>query len=250
MDIEEKKYFIIQNLKSDIIYTLNSHFKNEPLVNSTNKLYADTYLLLLKEIQILYKDSKKLSMPTCEHIFKCGSRKGSRCTTSVKIPGNFCYKHKVKTIPDQEIEELPLESKSVAQERSDSAKHRAEGDSAKAQERSDSAKAQERSDSAKAQERSDKKEIICSIRKNNFNNFVFKNTGLIFKNQKEKFIVAKEGLKGEWLPLSENDIEICKENHLRYKIIDFTKTSTASNAEIVKSLFKLPFENNKEEEKN
>jgi len=189
-------------------------------------------------------------MPTCEHIFKCGSRKGSRCTTSVKIPGNFCYKHKVKTIPDQEIEELPLESKSVAQERSDSAKHRAEGDSAKAQERSDSAKAQERSDSAKAQERSDKKEIICSIRKNNFNNFVFKNTGLIFKNQKEKFIVAKEGLKGEWLPLSENDIEICKENHLRYKIIDFTKTSTASNAEIVKSLFKLPFENNKEEEKN
>jgi len=223
MDIEEKKYFIIQNLKSDIIYTLNSHFKNEPLVNSTNKLYADTYLLLLKEIQILYKDSKKLSMPTCEHIFKCGSRKGSRCTTSVKIPGNFCYKHKVKTIPDQEIEELPLESKSVAQERSDSAKHRAEGD---------------------------KKEIICSIRKNNFNNFVFKNTGLIFKNQKEKFIVAKEGLKGEWLPLSENDIEICKENHLRYKIIDFTKTSTASNAEIVKSLFKLPFENNKEEEKN
>ena len=226
MDIEEKKYFIIQNLKSDIIYTLNSHFKNEPLVNSTNKLYADTYLLLLKEIQILYKDSKKLSMPTCEHIFKCGSRKGSRCTTSVKIPGNFCYKHKVKTIPDQEIEELPLtkDSKSVA-----SAMHGVNGD-------------KEQSD------KSDKKEIICSIRKNNFNNFVFKNTGLIFKSQKEKFIVAKEGLKGEWLPLSDNDIETCKENHLRYKIIDFTKTSTGSNTEIVKSLFKLPFEKNKEED--
>jgi hypothetical protein len=238
MDIEEKKYFIIQNLKSDIIYTLNSHFKNEPLTNSTNKLYSDTYLLLLKEIQFLYKDSKRLSMPTCEHIFKSGSRKGSKCTTLVKISGNFCSKHKVKDIKNEEIEELPIlkDSKIVDsamhgdesdKERSDSATHRAEGD----------------------KERSDKKEIICSIRKNNFNNFVFKNTRLIFKSQKEKFIVAKEGIKGEWLPLSEDDIETCKENHLRYKIIDFTKTtSPGSNAEIVKSLFKLPFENNKEEE--
>jgi len=225
MDIEEKKYFIIQNLKSDIIYTLNSHFKNESLSNSTNKLYCDTYLLLLKEIQFLYKDSKKLSMPTCEHIFKSGSRKGSKCTTLVKISGNFCSKHKLK-ISGQEIEELPILKDSKSEF---SAKHRAISD-------------KEQSD------KSDKKEIICSIRKNNFNNFVFKNTGLIFKSQKEKFIVAKEGLKGEWLPLSDNDIETCKENHLRYKIIDFTKTSTGSNTEIVKSLFKLPFENNKEED--
>ena len=124
MDIEEKKYFIIQNLKSDIIYTLNSHFKNESLSNSTNKLYCDTYLLLLKEIQFLYKDSKKLSMPTCEHIFKSGSRKGSKCTTLVKISGNFCSKHKLK-ISDQEIEELPILKDSKSEF---SAKHRAISD--------------------------------------------------------------------------------------------------------------------------
>ena len=202
MDIEEKKYFIIQNLKSHIHYTLNTHFKNE---DDPYKLFSDTYLLLLKEINKSYKEYKKLSMPTCEHIFKTGSRKGSKCTTSVKEGLKLCSKHKPKVLED-DIEELPLESKEKS------------------------------------------KETIYAIRKNNFNNFVFKNTRLIFKGQKEKYIVAKEGLKGEWLPLTDEDIETCKENHLRYKIIDFTKTSTGSNTEIVKSLFKLPFEKNKEED--
>ncbi len=204
MDIQEKKYFIIQNLKSEIHYTLNTHFKNE---DEPYKLYSDTYLLLLKEINESYKEYKKLSMPTCEHIFKSGSRKGSKCTISVKEGAKLCSKHKPKVL-EEDIEELPLENKQANKEKS--------------------------------------KETIYAIRKNNFNNFVFKNTRLIFKSQKEKYIVAKEGLKGEWLPLTDEDIETCKENHLRYKIIDFTKTSTESNKEIVKTLFKLPFENKDE----
>jgi hypothetical protein len=215
MDIEEKKYFIIQNLKLDITesltYEINNFLNISPNEYTCNtfKIQSDLYLLLLKEINTLYKDSKKLSMPTCEHIFKSGSRKGSKCTTLVKRPGDFCSKHKPKISieeNDDGIEDLPLkdETNNIKKE----------------------------------------KETICTIRKNKFNNFVFKNTRLIFRSQKEKYIVAKEDLKGEWLPLNEDDIQICKENHLRYKIIEFNKKSQESNTiDLIKDLVKLPFEN-------
>lgn len=78
-------------------------------------------------------------------------------------------------------------------------------------------------------------EDFIVIRKNKFNNFVFGKTGLIIKSSKEKYIVAKESDNGDWLPLSEEDIEDCKRYHLKYKIIDFNFKGEKTNQEYIKS---------------
>jgi hypothetical protein len=80
------------------------------------------------------------------------------------------------------------------------------------------------------------------IRKNIFNNFVFKNTPYIFKSATEKFIVAKEGIKGEWIPLTDEDKRICrKQYHLRCKDIDFNK-QTSIDMTFIQQNIKLPYE--------
>ena len=80
------------------------------------------------------------------------------------------------------------------------------------------------------------------IRKNKFNNFVFKDTPYIFQSATEKYIVAKEGIKGEWIPLNDEDKRICrKQYHLRYKDIDFDK-STNIDINFIKENIKLPYE--------
>ena len=78
-------------------------------------------------------------------------------------------------------------------------------------------------------------EDFIVIRKNKFNNFVFGKTGLIIKSSKEKYIVAKESDNGDWLPLSEEDIEDCKRYHLKYKILDFNFKGEITNKEYIKS---------------
>jgi hypothetical protein len=88
------------------------------------------------------------------------------------------------------------------------------------------------------------------IRKNQFNNFVFGNTGLIFKSSIEKYIVAKEGSKGEWLPLDESDIQLCKENGLRWKKLENKVKGETFNLEVLKKYDVFPkFENKKDTRK-
>jgi len=77
-------------------------------------------------------------------------------------------------------------------------------------------------------------EDILIIRKNKFNNFVYGNTGLIFKSSLEKYIVAKEGMNGEWLPLDEIDIDMCKEYNLNWKIIQNKVKGERTNIDIIK----------------
>ena len=77
-------------------------------------------------------------------------------------------------------------------------------------------------------------EDILIIKKNKFNNFVYGNTGLIFKSSLEKYIVAKEGMNGEWLPLDEIDIDICKEYNLKWKIIQNKIKGEKTNIDIIK----------------
>jgi hypothetical protein len=77
-------------------------------------------------------------------------------------------------------------------------------------------------------------EDILIIKKNKFNNFVYGNTGLIFKSSLEKYIVAKEGMNGEWLPLDEIDIDICKEYNLKWKIIQNKFKGEKTNIDIIK----------------
>lgn len=81
---------------------------------------------------------------------------------------------------------------------------------------------------------------IYIIRKNAFNNFVYGNTGLIFKSSTEKYIVAREGLKGEWLPLEAEDIEVCKKNGLRWRKIENKVKGETFNLEVLKKYDVFP----------
>jgi len=79
------------------------------------------------------------------------------------------------------------------------------------------------------------------IRKNKFNNFVFKNTSYIFKSHTEKYIVAIEGLNGEWLPLTAEDKLICK-NKYKLRCKDLPHHSKTSIDKDVLKQIKLPYE--------
>jgi hypothetical protein len=88
------------------------------------------------------------------------------------------------------------------------------------------------------------------IRKNKFNNFVFKDTPYIFQSATEKYIVAKEGIKGEWIPLNDEDKRICrKQYHLRCKDIDFNK-QTSIDMTFIQENIKLPYEESSETKKS
>ena len=84
-------------------------------------------------------------------------------------------------------------------------------------------------------------ETAFIIRKNKFNNFVFKNTSYIFKSHTEKYIVAIEGLNGEWLPLTDEDKLICKNKYkLRCKDLPH-HFKTSIDKDVLKQI-KLPYE--------
>jgi hypothetical protein len=99
-------------------------------------------------------------------------------------------------------------------------------------------------------EKQSEEEPLFIIRKNRFNNFVFGNTPYIFKSATEKFIVAKEGIKGEWIPLTDEDKRICrKQYHLRCKDIDFNK-QTSIDMTFIQENIKLPYEESSETKKS
>jgi hypothetical protein len=79
----------------------------------------------------------------------------------------------------------------------------------------------------------EEEEDILVIKKNKFNNFVYGNTGLIFKSSLEKYIVAKEGSNGQWLPLDEYDIEMCKQYNLKWKVINNKQRGEKTNKNLV-----------------
>lgn len=84
------------------------------------------------------------------------------------------------------------------------------------------------------EETKEEDDTVYIIRKNEHNNFVYGNTGLIFKSSLEKYIVAREGLKGEWLPLDECDIIECKRLGLRWKKIQNKIKGETTNINILK----------------
>ncbi len=81
---------------------------------------------------------------------------------------------------------------------------------------------------------------VYIIKKNSNNNFVYGNTGLIFKSSTEKYIVAKEGNNGEWVPLEEEDIMVCKKNGLRWKKFENKVKGETSNLDILKKYDVFP----------
>jgi len=107
----------------------------------------------------------------------------------------------------------------------------------------------------------EKKMIV--IEKNSFGNLEYGTTGLLFKTLKDENgktinrIVSKQGPNGEWKPLSESDIKLCKKLRLKYQIIDFKKKTGDINTKkftskipLTISDYKNGIHENYEEEKN
>jgi hypothetical protein len=149
-------------------------------------------------------NNKENIMNGCKSIIKSGNRKGEECGKKVFSIGNEEFEYCVKHINSKK-EELQGPGPGIKEHVYVSNK-----------------------------EDINSEELV--IKKNNFGNFVFGQSGLIIKSAKEKYVVAKEGKNGEWNPLEEKDILMCKKFHLRYKIIDFTFKGETTNTEIIKNI--------------
>jgi hypothetical protein len=169
-----------------------------------------------------------MSVNKCSYLVGSGPRKGQECGSVIKDGNNsLCKRHRGK----QETKCINQETKCIKQE-------------TKSIKQDTKSINQDKSCNKTIQEEQDeeKNELLFVIRKNKFNNFVFKDTPYIFQSATEKYIVAKEGIKGEWIPLNDEDKRICrKQYHLRYKDIDFDK-STNIDINFIKENIKLPYE--------
>jgi hypothetical protein len=69
---------------------------------------------------------------------------------------------------------------------------------------------------------------VQRLKKNMNNNYVWPGTSLIIHSKQNIKVVATEGIFGEWLPLIERDIKMCKKIGLRYQIIDNLEAERAA----------------------
>ena len=183
------------------------------LYQTQDEYFSSIYFKLVKELKSIYKH-KEFNMPInkCRYILASGNRKGEQCSASIKDDNEkFCKRHQSKS---------DIEPKKNIKEEDEK------------------------------QSEEDQSEPLFIIRKNRFNNFVFGNTPYIFKSATEKFIVAKEGIKGEWIPLTDEDKRICrKQYHLRCKDIDLNK-QTSIDMNFIQQNIKLPYEESSETKKS
>ena len=239
MECQLKKYISCFDTFFKYLIADNIIKENCPKNETLNNLY---FLLQtnLKNTNFNYTNitmSKvKVDRKECIHILTSGPRRNLTCskkTTLIpdtNIPSDFCSTHykKVKDFDERHQNSIP----SYSDER-----HRDAGTGY-----SEEYKYANSRGSAENQTKEDEDTIV--IRKNKFNNFVFGKTGLIIKSSKEKYIVAREAENGDWLPLSEEDIDECKRYHLKYKIIDFNFTGEKTNKEYIKSTKIISNQNN------
>lgn len=74
-------------------------------------------------------------------------------------------------------------------------------------------------DAKNADDKIDEKGMI--IRRNKNGNFVFGETGLVFKSDKEKIIIGRQLNDGTVVNLTDEDIKLCKKNKLKHKLAYF-----------------------------
>ncbi len=227
MECQLKKYISCFDTFFKYLIADNIIKENCPKNETLNNLY---FLLQtnLKNTNFNYTNitmSKvKVERKECIHILTSGPRRNLACskkTTLIpdtNIPSDFCSTHYKKV---KDSDERHLDTGTSYSEEYKYINSRG---------------------SSENQTKEDEDTIV--IRKNKFNNFVFGKTGLIIKSSKEKYIVAREAENGDWLPLSEEDIDECKRYHLKYKIIDFNFTGEKTNKEYIKSTKIISNQNN------
>jgi hypothetical protein len=219
---------LIDNLIHKIDKNIVSFFsENEIFYYQLQDDYFNTiYFKLVKELKSIYKN-KKFNMPVnkCSYLLSSGLRKGQECGSVIKNEGDsHCKRHLGKQDEEKIIE------KKIKKKDTESIKD----------------KQKNKKKDTEEEETNEESEPLFVIRKNKFNNFVFKDTPYIFQSVSEKYIVAKEGLKGEWIPLNEEDKRICRKQYrLRCKDIDFEKSSNI-DINFIKENIKLPYEEDDE----
>lgn len=222
MDSQLKNYIscfdtFFKYLIADNIINTNQSTKEKSKNETLNTLY---FLLQtnLKNTQFNITMSKvKVERKECIHVLTSGPRKNQYCSKKTtlfpdtNIVSDYCTTHIGKS-PECNFNKSSLSDTDSKRE----------------------PKINQQSPSERRDENQIDDDSIV-IRKNKFNNFVFGKTGLIIKSSKEKYIVARESDNGDWLPLTDEDIDECKRYHLKYKIIDFNFKGEKTNQEYIKS---------------
>lgn len=205
----------IQNFLDNLLKDLKNEYMNRhSQYLHSNTLRGNSFQESNNESISRIIPQNHLNNQTCCFILLTGNRKGEPCNVLLKPNQSFCKRHSSIHRQDS-IERQQTRRPSIY------------------------------SDSENEQEELSNDYISPEsilIRKNEFNNFVYKNTNLIFKGPREKYIVAKEGLNGEWIPLTQEDKQLCKKVYkLRYKELVLTKKPSFDN-EFIRNQIKLPYE--------
>lgn len=215
-------------LKNVNTITYQSFVENNiSLYQTKDDFFKDIYLKLLKELKKEYiKIIKMAPEKTCLSILCSGPRKGEKCGVKTKDGSNYCKKHKAKEEGPSTLNET---------------------DDTETSKRSSDKNFSEYIDQTESPQSIDVHSNNTTryiIKKNMFDNFVFGNTPYIFKSATEKYIVARQGLNGEWIPLTEEDKQLCrKKYHLRCKDLDYSEKPTV-DVTFVQNNIKLPYEIN------
>jgi hypothetical protein len=250
---------LLDTLIKIINKNIQEHFHKHNIYYYQDKdeFLLEVYFNLVKELTSKYKMSKKI----CLFTLTSGIRKGHECGSSIKDENNFCKRHskiiedelsnqskktiKKKIVDDDEETVVKKTTKKKIIDDDEEVVKKTTKKKIVDDEEETVVKKNIKKKIIDDEEEEEKKEekTVFLIRKNKFNNFVYRDTPYIFKSAEEKFIVAKEGLSGEWIQLTEDDKKICrKKYHLRCMDIDLTTKKTIIDKTFVQNTVKLPYE--------
>ena len=212
------KKSIERNLKQQFKH-INNKFRDK---NNSDIMSTSTNSLKNKE-----------SSNKCKYILLTGKNKGKNCSFNKLEYSNYCKKHLNKEDNKNNLEENPIQvqvtSNELIEEKKIELKDSININEQKKEENKESSNTKNVNSNLNSGTRIGVLDNKIIIRKNNYGNLVYGNTGLILKAIEDingkirNRVVAKEGLNGEWIELNHKDIELCKKYKLRYEKIEFKK---------------------------
>jgi hypothetical protein len=168
----------------------------------------------------------------CCYIITSGERMGDMCGKQIKTNDPFCPLHNASYSAERQLQMMSTESKSSQ------GSTRSSLLLPKKAEEPSLAKKSESASSSKTQRTVIRDDDII-IHQNRFKNFVYPGTSLIL--DKDNIVVAREDERGEWNPLTAQDIRQAKRYKLRYRILplEFKGEKMPSS---LSSLLEQPYE--------
>jgi hypothetical protein len=186
----------------DISSILSNHFSNLTQSTTSNSTISN---------------SSSNSSSGCTTLMKSGERKNQPCGATVVSGTNSCKRHTAKdTSTVAPIAKTPKTVKDTKEPK--------EPKVAKKSSALDD-------DKKPIFDVIEKRRTLFHIMKNKFENFEHKETGFIFDPKTDE-VIGKQHSDGTIIPLSVNDIELCKENNWSFKVS--TKLTPSSTSSTVK----------------